>query len=237
MSLPLLLALSSLPSPTGELEFSHRALYLGDEPLRLIVAPLDFGPTSDVALVLRKDIDTLVLATLEGQGDGALEPVQRMLLEQLGYTNDPSFASVDMNIDGAGDLAVTSTTASSFFLGDGTLVYESDFSLPTYGGIQYGVGFTDVNDDGLLDSALLVDDFGWFLDVGYNTGTGLFSPAGFVYAPSTADPDSHLLFADLFGGVGRQALQSICIRPARASSSVSSLAFRVFALRRLRISS
>jgi len=192
-------------APPGDPHFRVNTVLLDSPPVRLIVAPLDAGSTPDVAVLLQASSSDYELLTLKGFGNGRLIPAELRALQQLGYLDVPSLAVGHVNQDAWLDLGITTMNPDGIFLGNGALGFTDGGWLPTFGGSQHGVGFTDVDDDGDLDSALLVYDFGgWYLDIGVNAGDGTLSGDLFVTAPGTYTSVARLLFADVDGD-GRDA--------------------------------
>ncbi len=187
------LSAASVSEPT----FRIYQLPLGAPAMRMIVAPLDAGSTPDAALLLRIAPQEVGLLTLRGSGNGRLTPIALSSLQQLGYLNTPTIAAAELNGDAFLDFGVAAIVSGQQFFGDGDLVYTGQGVLPTAGGSQHGLDFTDVDGDGHLDSVLLVDDIGeWFLDVGLNDGNGNLSPTFGPLAPGTPKENARLLFAD-----------------------------------------
>jgi len=182
----------------GEPAFRVYSIPLGAPALRLVVAPLDAGPTPDAAVLLRTDVDEVGLLTLRGSGSGRLTQVDLQALRQSGYVNTPTLAPDELNGDALLDFGIAAIPSGQVFLGDGDLTYTGMGFLPTAGGSQHGLDFTDVDGDGDLDSVLLVDDIGeWWLDVGINSGAGSFGGVNFSSAPGIPAQEAQLLFADV----------------------------------------
>lgn len=195
----LILAASALSAaaPMGT-SFQGTLVPLGARARRLLVAPLDEGSTPDVAVIARRKVDEVTLVTFRGVGDGSLEPADLLALPQFGYAGlTPTLAAADFDDDGLLDLGIAAVDIGQILLGDGDLEYDPVGGFPTLGGSQHGLGFTDIDGDGDLDSALLVDDLGgWFLDLGTNDGDGAFGGSDFVEAPGSPVGEGRLLFAD-----------------------------------------
>lgn len=204
LTLPFALLVVALGAPEAP-TFRVHTVPLDAPPLRMLVAPFDAGPTPDVVVVLRQGFAEIDLLTLQGSGTGRLEPAAQLALQQLGYIDTPAMAAGHVDTDEWLDLGISSVGPDGLYLGDGDLVFTGNGWLPTYGGSQHGVGFTDYDDDGDLDSAMLVNDFGgWYLDLGTNDGDGNLSAEVFDTAPGTARSEAYLLFADVDGD-GRDA--------------------------------
>jgi len=172
---------------------------LGAPALDMVVLPLDANPTPDAAVLLRTAPTEVGFLTLRGSGTGRVTPKDLQLLSQLGYTNTPTITADDFNADGLADLAIAACDGPQVFLGDGDLTYVGSGGLPTAGGSQHGLDFTDIDGDGFVDSGLLVDDIGdWFIDVGINDGSGSFGGGvNFLFASGSPSSEAHLLFADV----------------------------------------
>ena len=184
-------ALCSSFASVGGLTFRVYDVELGAPAMRLFVAPLDAGPTPDAGVLLRTAPDEVGLLTLRGSGGGRLTPVELSALAQLGYTNTPSVAVAELSGDAFLDFGIAAISQGQVFLGDGDLAYSGTGFFPTAGGIQRGLGFTDVDGDGDKDSVLLVNDIGgWFLDIGINSGAGGFGGVSFTGCARDHQPGS-----------------------------------------------
>jgi hypothetical protein len=193
-----LAALAVSAEPGASPTFRIYQVPLGAPAMRLIVAPLDAGATPDAAVLLRNTPEEVGLLTLRGSGNGRLTPKGLSALAQLGYGNTPTIAEAALDGDEFLDFGVAAISSGQVFLGDGDLFYTGQGNLPTAGGSQHGLGFTDLDGDGDLDSVLLVNDLGdWFLDIGTNNGNGSFSGNSGLPAPGTPKTEARLLFADV----------------------------------------
>lgn len=204
MSMLLLTAVLCLsPAPQDGPTFVAHQQFLGAVPERLVLAPLDADATLDAAVTLRTGFGELSLAVFRGTGTGRLILVDVQPYPQAGY--EASLRTVDANVDGFTDVAVAGLGVDPLFLGDGTLALAPTTWLPTAGGFgTFDVAFPYIDDDALPDSALLVEDFGWYIDLGLNAGDD-FVDFGFFDAPAPAVENARLLFADVNGN-GKESL-------------------------------
>lgn len=198
--LPLALAGLALSAvPLAGPSFRAHTLALGGAAQAMVVAPLDADATPDVALVIGEDNHDASLLTLRGVGNGRLQMENLAALAGIGYTNRVRMTAAHLDGDALIDLALMSV-ADPILLGDGDLSFEGSGFIPTFGGQYHDLGFSDFDDDGDLDSMLLVNDFGGSLiDIGANDGQGNFGVRGFIDAPTSTGFDSRLHFADLDG--------------------------------------
>lgn len=195
------LCVSALPSAlTG---FTSVRTALLDPGVGFVVATFDDDDTPDVAVVTT-DFSVLPadpevrLEFFSGDGDGGLtsEQVRELLL--FGYLGNPSLVAEDFDDDGRTDLGLT-RYFPQVWLNEGDFAFEGDHVFPTAGGEQLDLDFTDLDGDGDLDSLLLVDDFGYFIDTGINDGAGFFRNSSFIFAPDFPTPRGRLVAADMNG--------------------------------------
>ncbi|QDU69774.1 FG-GAP repeat domain-containing protein [Engelhardtia mirabilis] len=194
-----LLACAPIAVPPQTSGFSRLDLPLNGSPERVLVSNLDPGPTADVTVLVNRGVGVYDLTTLGLTASGIQVEVLPGLA-QLGYIEQSTMAEADFTGDGVPDLGLSPLYATQSYVGNGDLTHRPGPFLPTYGGSQHAVGFTDVDGDGDLDSVLLVRDFSsWYLDYGFNDGTGSFAEGSFVEPPGLPDFGSRLLFADIEG--------------------------------------
>ena len=199
ISIPVL-CLSLAPSQAPGSTFDHVSVPLGALPLRVSVASLDLGPTEDVTLLV--EVPGAHELRTFGWVNGSVRSQVKTDLKDFNFPEVPNFALADLDRDGFLDIGFSSIlNPFQSFLGNGNLSFGGGSPLPSAGGNQSDVGFVDVNGDGFLDSVLLVEDGGWFLDCGLNDGTGTQFAMGssFAMAPGTHLSQGRVLFADVEG--------------------------------------
>ncbi|MBI1381227.1 MAG: hypothetical protein GC161_09070, partial [Planctomycetaceae bacterium] len=170
-------------------------------PTRVLVSPLDSGPTDDIMLVSNVFPGVYDLWTVGLTGSQLKVEVQAGLAE-LGEMESVAIAQEDFDGDGDLDVGLSPLFSPQFYVGNGDVSFSPGSFLPTLGGSQHAVGFTDVDGDGDPDSVLLVRDFSsWYLDFGINNGAGAFGNVSFEDAPGTYAFEARMIFADV-GGQG-----------------------------------
>ena len=194
-------ALFAVLSPPQAPSFFQLELAVPGAPERVLVSPLDSGPTDDIMLMSNVSSGVYDLWTVGLVGSQLKIEVQSGLTE-LGYIDPVSMAQEDLNGDGNLDVGLAPLFNPQYYVGGGDISMSPGSFLPTFGGSQHAVGFTDIDGNGTPDSVLLVNDLGgWFLDYGLNDGTGAFGNSSFVYAPGTSVYEARMIFADV-GGQG-----------------------------------
>ncbi len=200
ISIPVL-CLSLAPSQAAGSVFDHVSVPLGALPLRVSVASLDPGQAEDVTLLV--EVPGAHELRTFGWFQGSVRSQVKTDLKDFNFFPEvPNFELADLNGDGFLDIGFSSILdPSQFFLGNGDLSFGGGSFLPSAGGNQSDVGFVDIDGDGFLDSVLLVEDGGWFLDCGLNNGAGTQFNMGscFAFAPGTHLSGGCLLFADVEG--------------------------------------
>ena len=200
---PVALALALATAAVAQIappSFVPVELPLAGEPVRVASARLDPGPTDDLVVLSRRSTGVYDLVTA-GVVGSTVDFKVHAGLAQLGYLNTPELVASEVDGNAFADVGLTTLFLDQYLLGNGDLTLQGIAPLPTAGGSQYGVGFTDVDGDGWRDSVLLVNDFGGsYLDFGLNDGTGIFGAPNFVDAPgSGAGAEARLHFADVLG--------------------------------------